>query len=123
MSTLRDKPATFDWAAFRRAYERLDSSAVRDLVTDDVELVEIDSRTPPSGPARIKGVDALVAAIEDIASRGLEHEVIDEIIGEDKAAFHSRCRYPDGKLVEGMAWLELEHGRIKRMTEVQAFDE
>jgi len=123
MSTLQDKPATFDWAAFRRAYERLDSRAVRDLVTDDVELVEIDSRTPPSGPARLKGVDALVAAIEDIASRGLEHEVIDEIIGADKAAFHSRCRYPDGKLVEGMAWLELEDGRIKRMTEVQAFDE
>ena len=123
MSTLQDKSTTFDWAAFRRSYERLDSSTVRDLVTDDVELVEIDSRTPPSKPARIKGVDALVAAIDDIAARGLEHEVLDEIVGEDKAAFHSRCRYPDGKLVEGMAWLELEDGRIKRMTEVQAFDE
>ena len=116
MSTLQDKPATFDWAAFRRAYERLDSSAVRGLVTEDVELVEIDSRTPPSEPARIKGVDALVAGIDDIASRGLEHEVLDEIVGENKAAFRSRCRYPDGKLVEGMAWLELENGRIKRMT-------
>ena len=115
MSTLQDKPATFDWAAFRRAYKRLDSSAVRDLVTDDVELVEIDSRTPPSGPGRLKGVEALVAAIEDLASRGLEQKVLDEIIGEDKAAFHTRCRYPDGKLVEAMAWLELEHGRMARM--------
>jgi ketosteroid isomerase-like protein len=123
MSTLHDKPATFDWAAFRRSYERLDSAAVRDLVSEDVECIEIDSRTQPSAPARLQGADALVAAIEDIASRGLQHEILDEVVGEDKAAFHSRCRYPDGKLVEGMAFLEIEDGRIKRMTEVQAFDE
>jgi hypothetical protein len=123
MSTLQDKTSTFDWAAFKRAYERLDSAAVRDLVAADVEFVEIDSRTPPSAPAKLVGVDSLVAAIEDIASRGLEHEIVGEVIGEHKAAFHSRCRYPNGERVEGMAFLELEDGRIKRMTEVQAFDE
>jgi hypothetical protein len=123
MSTLQDTTQTFDWPAFRRSYERLDSSAVRDLVTEDVENVEIDSRTPPSAPAVLHGVDALIAMVDHVATLGLEVKVLDELVGEDKVAFRARCRYPDGKLVEEMKMLELEGGRIKRLTGVQAFDE
>ena len=121
MSTIQQK--TFDWPAFRRAYERFDSEAVRELVTDDVELIEIDSKTPPSSPRAIRGADELTALIEELAKAGLEHEVQDVLVGDDKVAIRSECRYPDGKKVASMTMLDLEDGRVRRMTEVQAFDE
>jgi ketosteroid isomerase-like protein len=121
MSTTEQK--TFDWPAFRRAYERLDSDAVRGLVTDDVEFIEIDSKTPPSSPLIVRGADDLAALIDEVAKTGIEHEVQDALVGDDKVAIRSECRYPDGKKVAQMAMLEIEDGRVRRLTEVQAFDE
>lgn len=120
MSTIEQK--AFDWPAFRRAYERFDSAAVRKLVTDDIELVEIDSKTPPSSPRVVSGADELVTLIDEMAKAGLEHEIQDVVLGDGKVAIRSECRYPDGKKVAAMTILDLQDGRVRRMTEVQAFD-
>jgi hypothetical protein len=123
MSTTEQSTRTFDWPAFRRAYERFDSVAVRQLMADDVIYTEIDSRTPPSAPHVIDGIDALVEHIEGAAKVGLETRAYDEVVGERRVAFSADCRLPDGSLVFGMATLYLENGLVKLMTAVQAFDE
>ena len=123
MSTTQQATRTFDWPAFRRAYERFDIDAVRRLMAADVVYTEIDSRTPPSAPHVIEGLDELVEHIEGAAKLGLETRVYDEVVGDGRIAFSAECRYPDGSLVVGMATLHVEDGLVKRMIAVQAFDE
>ena len=114
---------TIDWGAFRRAYERFDSEAVRAMASPDIVCTEIDSRTPPSSPNVINGVDELLQMVEHVAGLGLEVRVLDEVVAGDKAAFSTECRYPDGKKVRAIFMAHAEDGLITRMTEVQAFDE
>jgi ketosteroid isomerase-like protein len=123
MSTTQQVPRTFDWPAFRRAYERFDTEALRQLVTDDIVYTEIDSRTPPSSPRVVEGVEALVAHGDAGAQLGIETRAYDEVLGDERIAFTAECRYPDGGLVLGMATLHIEDGLVTRMTAVQAFDE
>ncbi len=114
---------TFDWAAFRRAYERFDSDGVREMASPDIVCTEIDSRTPPSSPHVINGVEELIQIVDHVAGLGLELRVLDEIVSGNKAAFSTECRYPDGKKVRAIFMAHAEGGLITRMTEVQAFDE
>jgi hypothetical protein len=123
MSTTQEASRTFDWPAFRRAYERFDTEAMRQFVADDIVYTEVDSRTPPSAPRVVEGIEALIAHGDGAAQLGLETRAYDEVLGEKRAAFTAECRYPDGTLVFGMITLHLEDGLVTRMTGVQAFDE
>jgi hypothetical protein len=114
----------FDFAAYRRALERFDVTALSEWLADDVTWTELDSRTPPATPGVLHGRDAVVAMAEEVSGRGLEIKVSGEVIGERRIAYTTECRYPDGKGVVGMATLDLDDdGRVKSVREVQAFDE
>ncbi len=114
----------FDFAAYRRALERVDSQGLAGMFAEDGEWTQIDSRTPPASPMVLRGHEAIAGLGDQIATLNLDIRVFDEVIGESRVAYTTECRYPDGKGVISTATLELDDdGRIKSLREVQAFDE
>ena len=47
------------------------AAGLADYVTDDVQLTQVDQRTPPSAPAVNTGRDALLALGEELECRGI----------------------------------------------------
>jgi hypothetical protein len=123
MATAQQDIQTFDWPAFRRAYERLDTDGVRRMCADDIVYTEVDSRTPPSSPRVVEGIDALVQHVASMSGADFESRVYDEVIGDGRVAFTAECLFPGGIRVLGMVTLHVEDGLVTRMTAVQAFDE
>src|SRR3954453_1884993 len=113
----------FDFAAYRRALERVDSKGLAEMFAENAEWTEIDKRTPPASPAVLRGRQAITELGEHIATLGLDVRVFDEVIGEQRVAYSTQCRYPDGKQVMATATLEIDDdGLVKSLREVQAFD-
>jgi ketosteroid isomerase-like protein len=114
----------FDFAAYRRALERIDAKGLSEMFAEDAEWTEVDTRTPPASPMVLRGREAITQLGEHVASLGLDIRVFDEVIGESRVAYSTECTYPDGKRVLATATLEIDgDGRVARLREVQAFDE
>jgi len=114
----------FDFAAFRRALERVDSKGLAEMFAEDAEWTEIDRRTPPASPAVLRGRQAITELGDHVASLNLDIRVFDEVVGDRRVAYSTECTYPDGKRVIAAATLELDdEGLVKSLREVQAFDE
>ena len=114
----------FDFAAYRRALERVDAKGLAEMFAEDGEWTQIDSKTPPASPSVLRGRDAIKELGEHVASLNLDIRVFDEVIGDRRLAYSTECTYPDGKRVMSTATLELDDdGRVARVREVQAFDE
>jgi ketosteroid isomerase-like protein len=114
----------FDFAAFRRALERVDVKGIAETFAEDGEWIEIDSRTPPASPTVLRGREAITRLGEHVATLGLDIRVYDEVIGDGRVAYSTECTYPDGKRVMATATLEIDgDGRVAKLREVQVFDE
>lgn len=113
-------PLTID--ALREA-ARVGGTRIADHVTDDVEFVEIDQRTPPSAPGSHSGREALIEMAEDLERRNIRMEVDDGFLTSDRGAVRTVCTYPDGRRVVEHALLTLRDGKIARWEGVQAWDE
>jgi ketosteroid isomerase-like protein len=106
-----------------REAARAGGTSLAQLVTDDVEFVEVDQKTPPSSPAVHRGREALSAMADDLERRGIQMEVDDGFIVGDRGAIRAVCTYPDGRRVVEHAMLTLRDGKISRWSGVQAWDE
>ena len=106
-----------------REAAREGGTAFAQYVTDDVEFVEIDQRTPPSAPGVRRGRDALIALGEDLAQRGIRTELDDGFLTDERGAARMVCTYPDGRKVVEHALLTLRDGKIARWSGVQTWDE
>jgi ketosteroid isomerase-like protein len=102
---------------------RAGGTAVAQYVTDDVEFVEIDQRTPPSAPGVHRGRDALIALGDDLERRGIRMELDDGFLTDERGAARVVCTYPDGRRVVEHVLLTLRDGKIARWSGVQAWDE
>ena len=122
MATLQDTK-TFDWPAFRSCFEALDAEGLADHIAEDVVYSQVDSKTPPDSPRVVRGIGELRELIGYLTTTGLKTRITDEVVTPDKLAFTAECVYPDGKRVIGNTIAHIEDGRIKRLSEVQAFDE
>jgi ketosteroid isomerase-like protein len=106
-----------------REATRAGGARIADHVTDDIEFVEIDQRTPPSAPGSHRGRQALIEMAEDLERRGIRMEVDDGFLTDDRGAVRTVCTYPDGRKVVEHALLTLRGGKITRWEGVQAWDE
>jgi ketosteroid isomerase-like protein len=112
-----------DLEAIKNAVQDGGAAGLTEHVTDDVELTQIDRRTPPATPARYTGREALMALAEDLERRGIRMEVDDGFIAADRGALRMVCTYPDGNRVVEHTLLTLRDGKIARWSGVQAWDE
>jgi hypothetical protein len=97
-------------------------AALADYVTDDIELTQIDERTPPAAPAVHGGRDTLLALAESLEHRGVRTEIEDGFLVGDRGAVRMVCTHPDGKQTVEHALVTLREGRISRWSGVQAWD-
>jgi ketosteroid isomerase-like protein len=116
-------PTTIELETLVQAARDGGAAALADHVADDLELVQIDPRTPPASPAVHRGREALLALAEDLERRGVRMRIDDGLLAGDRGALRVVCTHPDGKQVVEHALLTLREGRIARWSGVQAWDE
>lgn len=106
----------------RNALEGNDVQALLGLYADDAEMRVIDQDHPPSRPLVLKGKKAIGAMYEDVCSRALQHHLDEAVTDGGHMAFSETCTYPDGNKVYCSAMAELSDGKIRRQTNIQAWD-
>ena len=111
-----------DLAAIKRAVHHGGAAGLTEYLTEDIEFIQIDQRTPPAHPAVHTGREALIALAEDLERRGIRIQVDDGFISGDRGALRMVCTYPDGNQVVEHALLTLRDGKVARWSGVQAWD-
>ncbi len=112
--------ATFE--AYKRAAEAKDDHALAMLYADDAEILDVNHRTPPGSPERVRGRQAIESRFGTVP-RELVHEVSDPVLADDQMAFTYACRYPTGQRVFGIHICKLRDGKIAREVVAEAWDE
>ena len=112
-----------DLDTLKNAAQNGGASGLADYITDDIEFMQTDQRTPPAAPAVYRGREALLALGEELERRGVALRIDDGFIAGDRGALRVICTYPDGKQVVEHTLLELRDGKVARWSGVQAWDE
>lgn len=120
-TTTVDTPL-FDAAAFCRAAQERDATALLAMYADDAEIEIVDREAQPSRPRIVTGRDQIGDYLHDLCGRDMVHRVDRFVLGADGAAYLESCAYPDGTAVRCAAVLDLRDGRIARQSGVQAWD-
>jgi ketosteroid isomerase-like protein len=118
-----ETPGGLDFEALRRAIEDRDADALIGFYADDAEVQTVNSRTTPSSPEVRRGKEQIAGYLRDVYGREMTHRLENEVVGENRVAFHEACEYPDGTRVLGAETLELRDGKIVRHVNVEAWDE
>lgn len=111
-----------DFQSMRQVFENCDLGLLGMLYSDDATVKVIDNTRPPSSPMELRGKNEISSYYRDICSRDIVHHLEEEVIGDDRISFLDSCRYSDGTKVLASNVLDLEGGKIKRQTIIQAWD-
>ena len=114
--------ATFDFPAFKRAFEAQDVEAWLAFFAPDAEWWEYRPDAPPRAPIKMVGREAIRAKMTRVAGYGLEQSISDEVIGEERTAFAFLVTWPDGRHYIEHVILHLAGGRIARQVDVEIWD-
>lgn len=109
-------------SSIREAMEGNDAKAWQSFYADDAEMRVIDQDHPPSRPLVLKGKKAIGAMYDDVCNRALKHHLDDGLMDGSHLAFSETCTYADGVKVYSSAMVELADGKIRRQTNIQAWD-
>ena len=112
-----------DFEVLRQAIEGRDAETLAGFYADDAELLTINRNSTPSSPAVLRGKEEIGEYLRDVFSREMTHKVENEVVGEERIAFHEACEYPDGVRVLGAETIELRDGKIVRQVNIEAWDE
>jgi hypothetical protein len=112
-----------DVEALRRAYEQRDAELAISFYADDAEVRMVDRNNPPSSPFELHGKEQIAEHLRELFNRDMNHQLQNEVIGEDRVAFNIACQYPEGNRVFCAGMLEVRDGKIVREVGVQAWDE
>jgi ketosteroid isomerase-like protein len=118
-----ETPGGLDFEALRRAIEDRDADTLIGFYADDAEVRTVNSRTTPSSPEVWRGKEQIAGYLRDVYGREMTHRLENEVVGENRVAFHEACEYPDGTKVLAAENLEVRDGKIVREVSVQAWDE
>lgn len=112
----------FDFDRIRQGLTSCDLGSLSGFYADDAEMKVIDNTRPPTHPTTYHGKSEITGYFKDVCGRNIvEHEIDEEVVGSERLSFHETCRYDDGTQVLAANTLDLEDGKIKRHTIVQAW--
>ncbi|QVQ50895.1 nuclear transport factor 2 family protein [Spiractinospora alimapuensis] len=123
MSVTEESGAGFDTATLRHAIEDRDVDAMLGMLAEDAEVRTVNRNAPPGAPVALHGRFEIEGALRDVFGREMTHELRNVVVEGNHAAYEELCTYPDGTQVLGITMLDLENGRIRRQTTVEAWDE
>ena len=106
-----------------RGLEQCNLDMILGCYADDAEMQVVDQKHPPSSPLTMKGKKAISDYYKDICGRDMTHHIEREIVADNEMSLTEECCYPDGTRVLAAETFELSNGKIKRQTNVQAWDE
>jgi hypothetical protein len=112
-----------DLETLRQAIEGAELASLLALYDDAAELRIIDCKSPPSRPRVLHGREQIAEYLDDICGRDMTHRLEQVVSSDGRLAFTEACEYADGTRVYCAAMAEIENGRIRRQTSVQAWDE
>ena len=113
---------TFDFAAFKRAFENQDVDAWLAFYADDAEWLEYRHNAPPSAPNRMLGKGQIGDFLRRVKASNIKLSIGDEVIGDTRAAFCVTVVMASGKRVIENVIVHLDGGKITRQTDVEAWD-
>jgi hypothetical protein len=115
--------SAFDFAAFKRAFERKDFDDWVSFYADDAEWIEYRHSSPPRSPSRMVGKPRIAEFLHEICGADLYLTIADEVIGEVRIAFSVDFALPGGRHVFEHVIAQVRDGQIIRQVDVEAWDE
>jgi ketosteroid isomerase-like protein len=114
--------ATFDFPAFKCAFEAQDVEAWLAFFAPDAEWWEYRPDAPPRSPIKMVGREAIRAKMTYVAGADMEMEISDEVISEERIAFAFWVTRADGRQLIEHTILHLAEGKIARQVDVEMWD-
>jgi ketosteroid isomerase-like protein len=114
--------ASFDFDAYRAAFEAKDVAPWLAFYADDAEWLEYRHSDPPRAPSVMRGKAEIGAFLERVAALPLTIELSREVLAADRIAFACLVTFDDGKQILEHVIADLREGRIVRHVEVEAWD-
>jgi hypothetical protein len=113
----------FDFTLMRRAIEERDALTQVGFFAPQAEVHIVDRDHPPRAPRVVRGTTEIRDWISEVCSRDMTHQVTSEVLGTDRIAYLTECRYPDGTQVLCSASASVADGLIIRLTGLQVWDD
>ena len=114
---------SFDFAAYKAAFEAKDVEPWLAFYADDAEWIEYNSQDdPPRTPNVMRGRGAIRAFIEHVASLPISLRLSDEVIGAERIAFVCWVDLGGGRRIIEHVIAHVRDGRIVRHVDVEAWD-
>ena len=120
---MAERGSEFDFAAFKRAFERKDFDGWVSFYADDAEWIEYRHFSPPRSPNRMVGKQQIAEFIHRICGANFGITIADEVIGVDRVAFSVDCTFLDGKRIFEHVIAQIENGKIASQVDVETWDE
>jgi ketosteroid isomerase-like protein len=114
--------ATFDFPAFKRAFEAKDVEAWLAFFAPDAEWWEYRPDAPPRSPNNMVGREAIRAKLTYVAGTDMEQAISDEVLGKERIACAFLVTLPDGRHYIEHVILHLADGKIARQVDVEIWD-
>ena len=114
---------SFDFAAFKQAFESQDVDRWASFYAPDAEWIEYRHTNPPRAPNRMTGQSEIKAFLGRVKASNVSLAITDEILGPTRAAFCVTCTLSDGvrRIIEHVI-IHHSGGRITRQVDVEAWD-
>jgi ketosteroid isomerase-like protein len=114
--------ATFDFPAFKGAFEAKDIEAWLAFFAPDAEWWEYRPDAPPRSPITMVGTEAIRAKLTYVAGADLKQVISDEVLSEERIAFAFWVTLLDGRHYIEHVILHLADGKIARQVDVEMWD-
>jgi ketosteroid isomerase-like protein len=114
---------SFDFEAFKRAFQSQDVDTWVTFYAPDAEWIEYRHTNPPRAPNRMVGQSDIRAFLGRVKASNVSITITDEILGPTRAAFCVTCTLADGvrRIIEHVI-IHYSNGRITRQVDVEAWD-
>lgn len=113
---------SFDFKAFKAAFELQDIEAWSSFYSDNAEWVSYRHINPPRSPHVLAGRQQIEAVLKRVKASEVRLSISDEVLNPQRSAFCVMCTLPSGYRVIEHVIIHHPDGTIVRQVDVEAWD-
>ena len=114
--------SSFDFNAFKAAFERQDIEAWSSFYSDNAEWVSYRHINPPRSPHVLAGRKRIEAVLKRVKASEVQLSISDEVLNPQRSAFCVMCTLPSGYRVIEHVIIHHPDGTIVRQVDVEVWD-